>query len=126
MQVGEVSETLDNMSARSTDQMPFHLEKTETRCKQKESNRLCFRNVFLGGILQTAIFSSKGFVRLMGLGHFHWIPMVAWLLTRFDITAPQGPFEIWMAVVVVFDVLSLVIDLSDVVRYVAGDRQPII
>jgi len=82
--------------------------------------------LMLGGIFQSAIFGSKGFVRLMGVGHVLWIPMVAWLLTRFDITAPQGSFEVWMTVVVVFDVLSLIIDVSDVGRYVAGDRQPTI
>jgi len=80
--------------------------------------------LMLGGLFQSAIFESKGFVRLLGAGHILWIPMVAWLLTRFDITSPQGLFEIWMAVVVFFVSLSLLIDITDVVRYWLGDRQP--
>lgn len=80
--------------------------------------------LMLGGLFQTAIFSSQGFVRLLGLGHVFWIPMVAWLLTRFDIAAPQGPFETWMAIVVVLDSLSLLIDIADVARYWLGDREP--
>lgn len=80
--------------------------------------------LMLGGLFQTAIFSSKGFVRLLGLGHIFWIPMVAWLLTRFDIAAPQGSFETWMTAVVVFDSLSLLIDIADVARYWLGDRKP--
>ena len=80
--------------------------------------------LMLGGLFQTAIFSSKGFVRLLGLGHIFWIPMVAWLLTRFDIAAPQGSFETWMTAVVVFDSLSLLIDIADVGRYWLGDRDP--
>jgi hypothetical protein len=80
--------------------------------------------LMLGGLFQTAIFSSKGFVRLLGLGHVFWIPMVAWLLTRFDIATPQGSFETWMTAVVVFDSLSLLIDIADVARYWLGDRRP--
>ncbi len=29
-----------------------------------------------------AIFAAKGFVRLLGIGHIFWIPMVPWLWTR--------------------------------------------
>ena len=32
----------------------------------------------------TAIFAAKGFVRLLGIGHIFWIPMVPWLWTRLD------------------------------------------
>ena len=32
--------------------------------------------------LMTAIFASKGFVRLLGIGHIFWVPMVPWLWTR--------------------------------------------
>ncbi len=34
--------------------------------------------------LMTAIFAAKGFVRLLGIGHIFWIPMVPWLWIRFD------------------------------------------
>jgi hypothetical protein len=80
--------------------------------------------LMLGGLIQSAIFESKGFVRLLGIGHILWIPMIAWLLIRFEFTSPKGMFEIWMAVVVIFDSLSLLIDTTDVVRYWLGDRQP--
>lgn len=33
----------------------------------------------IGAIIQTAIFSTKGFVRLLGIGHVLWFPMVFWL-----------------------------------------------
>ena len=33
----------------------------------------------LGMLFQNVIFARKGFVRLLGLGHFHWLPMLAWI-----------------------------------------------
>ncbi len=38
--------------------------------------------------LMTAIFASKGFVRLLGIGHIFWVPMVPWLWTRLDQVGP--------------------------------------
>ncbi len=35
-----------------------------------------------GALLQGGIFSAKGFVRLLGIGHIVWVPMVAWLWTH--------------------------------------------
>ncbi len=36
----------------------------------------------------TVIFATKGFVRLLGIGHIFWIPMVPWLWTRIDQVEP--------------------------------------
>ncbi len=38
--------------------------------------------------LMTAIFASKGFVRVLGIGHIFWIPMGPWLWTRIDQVEP--------------------------------------
>ncbi len=78
----------------------------------------------LGAILQTAIFAAKGFVRLLGLGHLAWVPMVVWLFTRLD-TAPAGSFfRYWLLVTIVLVTLSLFIDAADVIRYARGERDP--
>ena len=69
----------------------------------------------------TAIFAARGFVRLLGIGHIFWIPMVPWLWTRLDQVAPGEPIGYWMIAVVAVNGISLIID---VVRYVAGDRTP--
>ena len=39
-----------------------------------------------GTFLQTWIFSKKGFVKLLRLGHILWLPMVIWLAYRFGKT----------------------------------------
>lgn len=78
----------------------------------------------LGAILQTAIFAARGFVRLLGLGHLAWVPMVVWLFTRLD-AAPAGSFfRYWLLATIVLDTLSLLIDASDVIRYLRGEREP--
>ena len=72
----------------------------------------------------TAIFAAKGFVRLLGIGHICWIPMVPWLWTRLDQVEPGNLIGYWMIAVVALNGISLIIDAIDVVRYVTGDRKP--
>ncbi len=76
--------------------------------------------------LMTAIFAAKGFVRLLGIGHIFWIPMVPWLWTRLDQVEPGTLFGYWMIAVVAVNGISLIIDAIDVGRYVTGDRKPYI
>ncbi len=74
--------------------------------------------------LMTAIFATKGFVRLLGIGHIFWVPMVPWLWTRFDQVEPGNLIGYWMIAVVAMNGISLVIDAVDVFRYLRGDRKP--
>ncbi len=74
--------------------------------------------------LMTAIFAAKGFVRLLGIGHIFWIPMVPWLWTRFDQVEPDNLIGYWMIAVVAMNGISLIIDAIDVLRYIRGERNP--
>ncbi len=74
--------------------------------------------------LMTAIFATKGFVRLLGMGHIFWVPMVPWLWIRLDQVEPGTLSGSWMIAVVAVNGISLIIDAIDVVRYVTGDRKP--
>ena len=76
--------------------------------------------------LMTAIFASKGFVRLLGIGHIFWVPMVPWLWTRLDQVGPGDPLGYWIIAVMIMDSISLIIDAIDVLRYLKGERQPYI
>ncbi len=75
-------------------------------------------------VLMTAIFATKGFVRLLGIGHIFWVPMVPWLWIRLDQVGLDSPLGYWMIAVVALNGISLIIDAIDVVRYVTGDRKP--
>ncbi len=77
-----------------------------------------------GALTQTAIFATKGFVRLLGVGHVFWVPLIVWLWTRVGGFPPDSPFTVWITSVIVLNGVSLTIDVSDVWRYVAGERRP--
>ena len=77
-----------------------------------------------GALLQTRIFSARGFVRLLGIGHIAWVPMVAWLWTRLDVAPASSLFRYWLLATILFVSLSLLIDATDVIRYMRGERDP--
>ena len=79
----------------------------------------------IGGlVIMSVIFSKKGFVRLMGIGHIGWLPLVFWLGMNLDQASAGSAFKYWIIAVIVLDSLSLIIDTIDVVRYVKGERTP--
>ena len=78
----------------------------------------------VGLMIMAFIFSMKGFVRLMGIGHFGWLPLVFWLGMRLEHAPADSLFGYWLMAVIVLDSLSLFIDTTDVLRYVKGERQP--
>ena len=78
----------------------------------------------LGAAFQIAIFSARGFVRLLGIGHIAWVPMVAWLWTRLDHAPAGGLFRYWLLATIVLIGVSLLIDATDVIRYLRGERNP--
>ncbi len=77
-----------------------------------------------GAALMTAIFASKGFVRLLGIGHIFWVPMVPWLWARLDQVGPGDLLGYWMIALMALNSLALIIDAIDVFRYVRGEREP--
>ena len=77
-----------------------------------------------GALFQVAIFSIKGFVRLLGIGHIAWVPLVFWLWARIELAPTSGFFTYWLIATILLNSLSLVIDAIDVARYVRGERKP--
>ncbi len=77
-----------------------------------------------GLMILMAIFGAKGFVRLLGIGHITWVPMLPWLWTRLDYTSFGSFFGYWLIAVIVLDSLSLIFDAVDILRYIRGERMP--
>lgn len=74
--------------------------------------------------VQMIMFSHLGFVRLLGIAHFLWFPLVVWICAQLD-TVPSGSSMYWwMTSVVVLNSISLTIDVADVGRYLVGERAP--
>ena len=81
-------------------------------------------SMMVGMTIMTVIFKAKGFVRLLGLGHLPWIPMIPWLWTRLDQTPIDGVFGYWIIAIITLNSIAVVIDAVDVWRYVKGERTP--
>jgi hypothetical protein len=64
-----------------------------------------------------------GYVRLLGLSHvIWWTPLFVWLLPKVLRERPSGGFGLWLKLLIVSDLASLVLDYSDVIRYILGER----
>lgn len=86
--------------------------------------KLAIAAVLSGAVIQSFIHSKLGFVRLLGLGHILWIPLVIWLGFRLTDIGLENPFGIWLASLVLINTVSLVIDVIDVIRFISGERSP--
>ena len=91
-----------------------------------QEGRMVILAGMVGAAIQGYIFRSKGFVRLLGIGHLPWVPLVPWLWSRFLQVHGDGLFRYWLLSVVVLNTLSLIIDAVDVARYLSGDKEPTI
>jgi hypothetical protein len=78
----------------------------------------------LAATLQMIVFRRLGFVRLMGAGHSPWLILVPWLAVRLASGGLHSAFDYWVLSVIVLNGLSLVIDATDVVRWLRGERSP--
>ena len=78
----------------------------------------------LAATIMTTLHAKLGYVRLVGIGHFVWFPMLIWLGFRLD-DIPEGTlFRGWILTLMAMDTLSLLLDTIDLIRYVRGDRTP--
>ena len=80
--------------------------------------------VFLASaVLMTVLTGLAGFTRLLGLGHILWFPLLYFLWTRLGQHPASDAFGIWIRALMVINAVSLVLDVADVSRYFAGDRE---
>lgn len=74
------------------------------------------------GMIMGFLTGRFGFARLLGLGHFVWFPLLFWLWGRVGAAPPQEAFGLWLRMVMATNALSLLMDVTDVGRYLAGER----
>jgi hypothetical protein len=77
----------------------------------------------IAAVLMTVLTALSGFSRLLGSGHFVWFPLLYFLWTRLEQIPADDFFGIWVRVLMIVNAISLVIDVVDVIRYIAGDRE---
>ena len=78
----------------------------------------------LAATIMTVLHAKLGYVRLVGIGHFVWIPMLIWLAFRLDHILEGTLFYRWLLTLIVMDTVSLLMDIVDFLRYLQGDRSP--
>lgn len=79
----------------------------------------------MGGIaIMTAIYKKQGFVRLLGIGHIFWVPMLIWIALNLPDKTTDPALYWWIVSLLITNSACLLVDLTDLVRYVNGDRQP--
>ncbi len=66
-----------------------------------------------------------GFTRILGLGHFPWYVLIVVLLNGLT-DLPSASLRFWVLAVTALNSASLVIDTVDVVRWLRGDRKPLV
>jgi len=76
-------------------------------------------------VAQALIYQRKRFIRLLGVTHVIWVPMLAWMALRLD-TLPreETAFHAWLVTLIATNAISLAIDAWDATRFVLGDRRP--
>jgi hypothetical protein len=76
-------------------------------------------------LAQALIYQRRRFIRLLGVTHAVWIPMLTWMALRLD-TLPkeETAFRLWLVMLIATNAVSLVIDAWDATRFVRGERRP--
>jgi hypothetical protein len=81
--------------------------------------------VGVAALAQALIYQRKGFIRLLGVTHILWVPMLAWIALRLG-TVPREEvaFHAWLVTLIATNAVSLAIDAWDATRFVLGERRP--
>lgn len=76
-------------------------------------------------LAQALIYQRKRFIRLLGVTHVLWVPMLTWIALRLD-TLPkeETAYHVWLMTLVATNAVSLAIDAWDATRFILGERRP--
>jgi Na+/phosphate symporter len=73
---------------------------------------------------QTLIYQWIGFTRILGVAHILWVPMFAWFATRLETIASDPGLANWLLLLFFTNLISIMVDTIDVVRFIRGERMP--
>jgi len=76
-------------------------------------------------LAQALIYRRRRFIRLLGVTHVLWVPMLAWIASRLgEVPGDDAAFRAWLLALVATNAVSLAIDAYDAIRYLRGERAP--
>jgi hypothetical protein len=73
---------------------------------------------------QTLIYQRTGFTRILGATHILWVPMFVWMAMRLDTITSEPGLANWLLLLLVTNLVSMVVDTIDAVRFIQGERAP--
>jgi len=87
--------------------------------------RVTLGAVGMAVLAQALIYQRKRFIRLLGVTHVLWVPMLTWIALRLD-TLPkeETAFHVWLITLIATNAVSLAIDAWDATRFILGERRP--
>jgi hypothetical protein len=75
-------------------------------------------------VVQALIYQRIGFTRILGTAHILWIPMFAWFATRLETITTEPALANWLLLLFVTNLISMMVDTTDAVRFIKGERAP--
>jgi len=84
--------------------------------------QVVFGTAILGGATFSLLTGLFGFTRIIWAAHIVWVPLIIWLWFRLPGVADEPGFAWWIRLVIVADLIAMVFDGANVVRYLRGDR----
>ncbi len=82
---------------------------------QEAVAQLIFMNFLASAMLMMGLYAQYGFTKILGLGHFPWIPLLAYVVIT--IPTAEASFKQYLLILSVSMAVSLVLDTIDVWSY---------
>ena len=67
----------------------------------------------MGAVMMSEMHQRMGFVRLLGIGHIFWVPLVVWFWFRIELAPPGSLFLYWMWSMFIFCIMAWTSDRFD-------------
>lgn len=78
------------------------------------------------GLFMSLLYTQFGYTRILGLSHIvFWTPLLVYLWKKRNAFLDHVWATRWMWGVMIVNGLSLLIDYTDVIRYLLGDKAPV-
>jgi len=104
--------------------LAFVAHRADERWRVRREPIAVLLSLVAAAVLMEWLYGQVGYVRLLGVAHLVcWTPVYLWILSRRGSIPSGSLFSKWIALYLVVVTISLVIDLVDVIRYLAGDGQ---
>lgn len=88
--------------------------------------QVMFIATVLSFIIGVIMYKTLGMTRLMGLMHVPWLVAIYFLMRNYSNIGFDDSFGMWVGVAFLLTSISLIFDMVDAVRYIAGNRESLI